>query len=190
MFLHTHAQHEERHLIWCPKCINYQLSPVFILIINMESGGRTASIPKAECVWCVWASGFLCSDERTCHEHHTSLHTSLALLCTMVITASYHARAFNGRNWGNCFGFGDGTFRGCQAFVQTEAILIVTPVHLLGNANIWHMWSRGSFVLHHVHQNEEEMWSVWLSLWNDCWCQTGWFPYLCWSPVTFTHHSI
>ena len=54
-------------------------------------------------------------------------------------------------------------------------------------------WSRGSAIFQTKWQNGKEMWWQWLWLWNDCWCQTGWFDYLrnCWSNGIFhTHQSL
>ena len=57
--------------------------------------------------------------------------------------------------------------------------------------------SRGSHKMHKKHGQEgqlfsDQMWSKWLLLWNDCWCQTGWFEYLrnCWSSGIVTHNSL
>ena len=33
------------------------------------------------------------------------------------------------------------------------------------------------------HQNEKTMWSQWLWLWRDCWCQIAWFEYSCISGI-------
>ena len=91
--------------------------------------------------------------------------------------------------------------------VHSVITLLGIPVHQLVNASklicqsrgsnsgghkSMQTWSRSSVVVQTKHQNGEAMWPKWLWLWNDRWCQTGWFEYLRnrWSIGFFTHNSL